>query len=1025
MTTNRLQHQSQQQQQLSGVNPAAAAAAQNDLRTSNSTLNAFLGYPRKSWMHGTNVASNGPRPQASQPIALSVSQRTGAARAQTGQNGQNATSECSQPLPSPGGTHSSVSHSPTNSQLRTTSFSNSSPLVATTQAMQFPSSMQTAQATLPSPAPSTEHVSSPGNNVDQNLLNTDSASPRDNYNPNFRGGGGDPMAPPVGQSNNRRSSQQAMENPACETSEHRPKRPRLDTTNQPQPATCQNTSTNRRPSAPTNHQSSGSGNSATYSLPSLKYFVSRLTSYTKNLQNLPSGDVSQQRFQLLKEACEKDDCFYLALHQVYCLKTVNPAFQLAGLGPNQHNGLRLIEQMLVGNDKMSSHVVMWCAGFPMPLPYLLEHSLLYRSCMQMVISFLELVSQHWASFDAEVQHRGYPPLIDELVAVFVTPSPILHSVMFKTLLRRLSGWDENWARRYEYVFKLNQENYARRSKHQVSPAQTQAENETLVAAYRNLRLQHLQAMQAYSVPNVSGPVQQNQHGVPLAGSPQNPAAPMQFPGGYGYHTSNSAQSFSQQSPISQQSHSSPITPMVPTHHARDAMRPNRQMGSVPSQTRVMNNQQQQSLPFPSQLRSNSNNMPSHARAGPHQQASSIQQYLPKSSQRLLPPSGTVPVQLANPNPSLLALHQAHLKSPIRKFVSPGTDSENADYFQYLQTFATGPHPLGRTDPWYEWEFTVPAENMQTLPIDTTPPNQPVRTLADGNRMYRLRCVKTGDSSQFEERTWAISETAWPSVIYIHVNETELFVRRKLQHGKDLPLDISKYIKEGVNKVTFGFLRTPPEKERVFYALGVEVIEVGNLERVRGAIETLSQTRSLEQIKARLAPGDGDGDDEIAIVDDYIAIDLIDPFTAKIFEVPVRSKECQHRECFDLPTFLKTRQNKPPIHKNNRRTGHDEDWKCPICGCDARPQLLMIDEFLSGVRSELQTRGEDTTARAIRVKADGSWEPKVEKENGTANGAGSASENTGTDRRSESLHQNKQSTPTSSTTAPTHEVIEID
>lgn len=57
----------------------------------------------------------------------------------------------------------------------------------------------------------------------------------------------------------------------------------------------------------------------------------------------------------------------------------------------------------------------------------------------------------------------------------------------------------------------------------------------------------------------------------------------------------------------------------------------------------------------------------------------------------------------------------------------------------------------------------------------------------------------------------------------------------------------------------------------------------------------------------------------------------------------------------------------------------ENWKCPICGADARPQHLIVDGFLGEVRADLMRTGRLEGARAIKIKADGSWELKSDGE----------------------------------------------
>jgi hypothetical protein len=50
------------------------------------------------------------------------------------------------------------------------------------------------------------------------------------------------------------------------------------------------------------------------------------------------------------------------------------------------------------------------------------------------------------------------------------------------------------------------------------------------------------------------------------------------------------------------------------------------------------------------------------------------------------------------------------------------------------------------------------------------------------------------------------------------------------------------------------------------------------------------------------------------------------------------------------------------------------WKCPLCGRDARPYNLEIDDFLASVRSKLAEQ-DNLDVKAIWISADGSWRPK--------------------------------------------------
>ncbi|PYH90522.1 hypothetical protein BO71DRAFT_402132 [Aspergillus ellipticus CBS 707.79] len=222
-------------------------------------------------------------------------------------------------------------------------------------------------------------------------------------------------------------------------------------------------------------------------------------------------------------------------------------------------------------------------------------------------------------------------------------------------------------------------------------------------------------------------------------------------------------------------------------------------------------------------------------------------------------------------------------------------------------------------------------------------------------------------------------------MYVFLNEEELFVRRRQHNGKDLPLDLTELIREGPNTLTIHLIRSNAEMRDLVYAMALEILSISILDNTLALAETLPASESKNQILRRIAP---DTDDEISVVSDDLVINLVDPFTARIFNRPVRSRFCTHQECFDHETFVRTRAS------TSRRRTLQEDWRCPICKKDARPQNLLIDGFLAEVHESLSKSGQLDEARAITVKRDGSWTLKAEAETSTdptvASGSGSGS-----------------------------------
>jgi hypothetical protein len=253
----------------------------------------------------------------------------------------------------------------------------------------------------------------------------------------------------------------------------------------------------------------------------------------------------------------------------------------------------------------------------------------------------------------------------------------------------------------------------------------------------------------------------------------------------------------------------------------------------------------------------------------------------------------------------------------------------------------------------------------------------IRIVGPGSLMYRIRCVKLPspeflDKEDKWESRWVVAESKWPEHIFIDVNQTKMETRRKLHFGKDLPLDITDHVRPGENELKVSILRSPQELN-VHYAIAVEAIEVTtHADILRSAKENLIPAQqSLDAIKTNLSAMPDD--DDIAVVNNDLTINISDPFSARVFDIPARSRSCLHRECFDLETFLLTRASKP---KRNGEPCMADEWKCPLCAGDARPHRLVIDGFLMDVRRELVVRHLDET-RAIVVDKEGGWAPKAE------------------------------------------------
>jgi hypothetical protein len=156
-------------------------------------------------------------------------------------------------------------------------------------------------------------------------------------------------------------------------------------------------------------------------MPSLKPRVSLIDQHIQKsggINNLNTG-LERPRFQLLTQACDTEDAFYVSLHQIFCCWDTDRNQVLAIQGyPNAQVlqlAVRILGQLIRDNDSLAVNHKRWFAKFPSPLRDLLQSSEPYRRVVAEVGNFLSRLASDWGAFSLECSSRGYPPLVDELV----------------------------------------------------------------------------------------------------------------------------------------------------------------------------------------------------------------------------------------------------------------------------------------------------------------------------------------------------------------------------------------------------------------------------------------------------------------------------------------------------------------------------------------------------------------------------------------------------------------------------------
>ena len=827
-----------------------------------------------------------------------------------------------------------------------------------------------------------------------------------------------------------------------------------------------------------------------------------------NLPNRTGSHVERPRLELLREACEKSDYFYLILHQLFCFEHQirKSGGQVPSLNEMHRRGLDVVSFLLVSNDDMVDDAVAWFSVFPFPLPW---GKLPFTSAHAKVLRCLEKMANSWAELRFQCRKRKHPPLVDELVVLFNVESFLFQQIIFRAVLRDIWSNRTNICNCFLIAEGIFNKDYNSVMDRLVSGKTTielaKFYQQTVIKEYQQVLESHERHSVAGSTASTAAPMQQsrqsrlapaknrsndrdksqheyNRNGQPpltlelhtaqrhYSSAASGPAPIVAQENQASRHGSLVSQS----QPLASNSFSSPQTgnfthspatfwnpfspevsmdmPWQPNSHqqqrerrtsstagtfrnAPDSTTPTQRApyvvpSNVPESTpmhqfqRTLGPQQQSNHQMPSSTNANPGvrPQPEVPRSLSNRASETATPILnPHAFVHLSPslPTHANPTQFirsypplpAHPNPTTHALHQAHLRSPTLSYPDLNKKSNSiARYYRIIKHVSMPPEELDGNNRHVNWEFSVTKELIDWFAHDApssygAPATRAVRP---GSWLCRIRCISFKDKTQMPSQSeWAVTDNVWPGSTAIVLNGIALDIRRKSHHGKDLPIDVTRYIKTGQNSLStaiIGFEKDSTHK----YAIGVEFIQVIDEQHFKNEIRTLS---SLDA-RRRLLDQSKNTDPDIEIVQSQKVLDLTDPFTARIFDVPVRGINCHHNQCFDRDTFLQTRTAKVP----GEPCGPDE-FRCPICGQDARPQSLMMDAFFLEVRTALKAK-DRLDVRAITLGESGDWDIKEEEEANGESGDGTGRRNAGPARaRTTSASGAKRSAA--------REVIEID
>ncbi|KAF2101118.1 hypothetical protein NA57DRAFT_55178 [Rhizodiscina lignyota] len=733
----------------------------------------------------------------------------------------------------------------------------------------------------------------------------------------------------------------------------------------------------------------------------------------------PLSEFEKQRINLLRQASERQDITYLLTHQIYCLA----AFDHFALPQYIHELPQLqalcetLDFLLTPNQSLTSGVLGWFTIFPAPLHEIARSApSLFESKFSTFRKFTTLIVVNWHKFRIECQKRKYPPLVNEIMQILGATSAVLQNVVFLSILRCIWGMGiSRWSRRAEQLFMKNQEEWNRilaaHSNRRMSVPLVDEFHHWYIRQYQILQRSH-QDNQEHPLLNAEPktsplaplldpnypvrpvmPVNNFSQPASPTGNPGQQLPPGMFPPGtvsINPHPIPSNAMRSTYSLVQAQPQGGRVIPgPVQNSQAQQHVLPGPAAMFRPAQvqTQVGSAQQWNTMviapqPWPAPLETAAQRNLAEELHVYHQQAPSQQQPPPSVPNSLLPPVGHLKALRLVPEPHKSGLHLAHLRSPTlkrRELSANNTSPTKPKLYQFMAGLAFAPFAFPQNVYIKTCDFEISAKVFAQVPQDM--PSEggepPIRNMFPDAVTYRIRCVRKVQGVLNDESIWAMGENVWPPYLYFEVNGHLTEQKKKSTYGKDIPIDITPFVKEGKNTIEVSANYPPTDLTPLQYLFAVEMVRTLPHDVIRLCVDAavIPAQQSIDAIKISLTPSTDD--DDIAIIDSNLSITLFDPFSAcSIYDVPVRGLKCRHRDCFDLETFLATRKTIHDPDTNEAVVSQPDVWACPICKEDARPQNLVVDGFLVDVRRALADRNALDT-RAIVVEMDGQWKPKEE------------------------------------------------
>jgi zinc finger MIZ domain-containing protein len=202
--------------------------------------------------------------------------------------------------------------------------------------------------------------------------------------------------------------------------------------------------------------------------------------------------VERPRYMLLLTACRTGDTFYITLHQLFCLWSINKSNAYTILKMDSRiidASMALLQSILRNNGAMAPNHLEWFSKFPRNPAILLPTDPIYELDVRRTMDFLARICRNWPSLVRTVYQRKYPLLVHEMISLLALTSATLQPVLFTVSRRQLGITDGEFAQRMEELFKMDQRNSS--AANMTALTQPDTNRALLIEQYQSMVLQNL------------------------------------------------------------------------------------------------------------------------------------------------------------------------------------------------------------------------------------------------------------------------------------------------------------------------------------------------------------------------------------------------------------------------------------------------------------------------------------------------------------------------------------------------------